>query len=75
MLPYLSEIQVKVFLFVCFFNAVVHTETENSHSDETDQGQNNHSRGAKGEEQISAEERQTMMQESVQMQVLNKRKG
>ena len=46
----------------------MHTEIKNSHSDETDQG-------AKGEEQISTEEEQPMMQESVQMQVLNKRKG
>lgn len=69
MLWYLSEIQVKLY----YFNAVVHTETKNSHIDETDQGVKNHSRSAKGEDLTLIEEVQPM-KESVQMQVLNKRK-
>ena len=65
----IPEIQVNIF----YFNAVVHTETK-SHSDETDQGEKNQSRSAKGEHLILTEEEQPMTQESVQMQVLDKRK-
>ena len=52
----------------------MHTETENSHSDETDQGEKNQSISGKGEDQVLTEEKQPMMQESVQMKVLNKTK-
>lgn len=52
----------------------MHTETKNCHRDETDQGEKNQSRSAKGEDLIIIEEVQPMTQESVQMQVLNKRK-
>lgn len=53
----------------------MHTETENSHSDETDQGEKkNQSISGKGEDQVLTEEELPMMQESVQMKVLNKTK-
>lgn len=52
----------------------MHTETKNRHSDGTDQGERNQSRSTEGEELILTEEVQRMTQESVQMQVLNKRK-
>lgn len=68
MLWYLPEIQIKLF----YLNAVVHTETKSSHSNETDQGEKNQSRSAKGGDQILTEEEQPLIQESVQMQVLNK---
>lgn len=58
---------------LCYFNAVVHTETKNSLNDEIDQGVKNHSESAKGEDLTLIEEVQPM-KEAMQMQVLNKRK-